>query len=87
MDSNVTVVTRHQGLASACCHSLDPQWFFLPSFFVQVCEFADVMNFDILTGPAKFAFVRKEPFDKLITALSIERERLVVEDCLRLSCE
>ena len=66
VDSSVTAVTNHQGLSPAGCHDFDPPWP-LFSLFVEVCEFADVVNFYVFPRPAYFAFVCKEPFDQLVT--------------------
>jgi len=59
MDSYVALAANHQGFASACCHSFDPGWSFFPAFFVQVCKFTDVMDFNILTRAAYLAFIRQ----------------------------
>ncbi len=46
MDGLVTVVANNQGLSPAGSHDFDPEWS-LSSFFLEVCEFANVVNFDV----------------------------------------
>jgi hypothetical protein len=88
MDGCVTISTLRQGLSAPLGHTLDPQWFLSSPFHVQIRKLADLMDFYVLSRPAKLTFVRKEPLDEFI-AFPHSRgvERLVNQDCSFLSPE
>ena len=61
-------VTDHECFAASGYHRLDPQRFFLPTFELQVCQFANMMHLTPLMGPTEFACVREESLGQLISA-------------------
>jgi len=60
MDSDVTGVTDHQGFAVTHRHQSNPSRSCAAIPRLQVCQFADVVNFDVLARAAEFAFVGLE---------------------------
>jgi hypothetical protein len=48
VDFLMTLLADHQGFATACGHSLRPEWLFFLSWLIQISEFADVMNFAVI---------------------------------------
>ena len=56
MNGLVALLANHQRLAAAGCHPLDPERFVIPTWLVQVSQFADVVNLTVPFGSAKFAF-------------------------------
>ena len=59
----MAVAADHQGLASPCSHDSDPQWFFPSPTLLEVSQFADMMNLNVLDGLTEFTSVSQEPFE------------------------
>ena len=78
MDGGVTISAHRQGLSTPLGHTLDPQGFLSSPLYVQISKLADMMDFYVLSRPAKLTFVRKEPLDEFIAFFhSRAVERLV----------
>jgi hypothetical protein len=54
MDVIMTALADHERLASQGDHSLHPPWSILPSCFVEVGQFANVMDFTVSFTPTYF---------------------------------
>jgi hypothetical protein len=56
----VTVLANDERLATPRGHDAYPSWSMGPTFTFQVCQFADVMDFDLLRRPAELACLREK---------------------------
>ena len=65
MNLLVALATGYQGLPAACGHPFDPEGFLLLAWFVQVCEFTDVVDFAVARCPAKLACLSEKALDNL----------------------
>jgi hypothetical protein len=59
--------TEDQGLAPPGSHDPNPCGSFPSTLDLEVCEFPYVVNFDITSGAAEFAFIRPKSFFQLGT--------------------
>ena len=82
VDVQVARPADHEGLALPCRHDLHPLGLFPLAFHVQVAKCADVVDFYVHRGVAHFAFVRQEPFDKLVAVIPVPLRLSVYENCL-----
>ena len=55
----MAVPTYHEGLATHGYHHLYPQWFFPSSLSLEVTEFTDMVNRDVILASAEFTCVPK----------------------------
>jgi hypothetical protein len=57
MDVVMAVLTDNQRFAASCDHFLYPLAFVSLAFLLQVNQFADVVNFDVVFRATQFAFL------------------------------
>ncbi len=69
MDVVMTHSAEDQRLPPSRCHESNPIRRRLPSLTVQVGELADVMDFHVLRGATRLAFVRQKPLKQLGASL------------------
>jgi hypothetical protein len=82
MDGLVTAATEDQRFSPPCRHQPHPIWYLLPPRAVEVCEFVDVVDFDLAGTATEFAHVGLEPFEE-VRAFAVRSRRLLVhEDCV-----
>ena len=62
---HVTGPTDYQRFSLSCCHQLDPCWPFFPPLPFEVCEFSDMMDFDIFGCLAEFTGIRQKSLQDL----------------------
>jgi hypothetical protein len=62
----MTAPADHEGFAPPGCHDADPERLLGPSFWLQISELADMMDFAVVRCSAEFACAREEPFNQLV---------------------
>ena len=85
VDGVMTVLTNNKRFSSPSRHPFYPGGFFWSSFTIEIGQFADVVNFDVLFAPTHFTGICKQSFDEF-AACSIEQaRRLILQHDLFLS--
>ena len=74
MDIVMASATEDQRLPPSRCHESRPVGRRLPTLTIQVGELADVMDFHVLGGATRLAFVRQESLKQLGTPLTLAGE-------------
>lgn len=81
----MTGVTDHQGFALTYCHQSNPSLSCAAIPPLQICQFANVVDFDVLARAAEFAFVGFEALEQFRARKLRWRGWLVIEDGPRLA--
>src|SRR5690348_45530 len=77
----------HEGLALAHSHQVHPCWPFRSSRFVEIGEFADVVDLQSFSSLAHLALPGQEPVNQLVAPGSGHDGLAVVDDSFTLSLE
>ncbi len=77
--------TDHQSLPPTCGHNLHPEWWFLPTFYFEVFEGANMVNFDVTSGSTKLAYISEKPFSQFIPESRLSLCWLVFYGTLRVA--
>jgi hypothetical protein len=81
MDVVMAHTAEDQRLPPSRRHESNPIRRRFPSLMVQVGEFADVMDFHVFRGAARFASVRQKPLKQLGASLSPAGKEQVFKVC------
>jgi len=57
MNLLVALLADDQGLATACGHSLNPEWFLFLSWPIQIYELPDVVDFAVFLRLTQFTLI------------------------------
>jgi hypothetical protein len=63
--ANGFLYPTNDSFAPSGCHLFHPFRLFLSSWFLQVCQFANMMNFYVLFRATEFTSIRKNPLQEL----------------------
>src|SRR5918998_1462339 len=77
----MTSAADYKGLASAHRHQSDPGWSRAPSWFVEVRELVDVVDFDVLCCFADLAASSEQPVDQFVALGCGQVRCVIVEGC------
>ncbi len=84
MNVFVALATDDKRFAPSRSHLLHPLRLFLSSWFLQICQFANMVNFYVFFRAAKFTGIRKNSL-KEFTSVFHEKLRLSInENCILL---
>ena len=85
VDRFVAGTADDKRLAPPHRHEPSPRRFLASSWFVEVCEMTDVVDFHVVRCSACLAPTREEPMDQLVAARGAQGRRSVGEGCCGLS--
>src|SRR5947209_14816506 len=73
--------TDDQCFAPSRRHLLHPLRLFLSSWFLQICQFTDMMNFYLLSRAAQFTGIRENSLEKFASGFHQKLRLSVNQDC------
>jgi hypothetical protein len=83
MNSFMTRTTYDKRLTPPCCHLFHPCRFVFSPWFLQIRQFANMMNLYFLFGTAEFAGICEDSLKEFASVSHEELRRMIDEDCIR----